>query len=284
LIQAKLVVFSISVVIILGSLFYFRRWKITRPPVGVFNLLDVTIMLMGIILMPLFYLVVPEWLMSGLLILGGVGLLYMFFEGFSWSHSATWLATMLLCVANLGAFWQFGANSTALFITNDLVQVLLVIGVVNLWVQSGMKARHAAILGAALIAYDFIFTALLSMMSDLFNRLGQTPFAPMVAWQAGSGAQWVAIGLGDLLMAAVTPLVLRKAYGTNASLMAAICSLAALLSVLFLPVAMLGKTFPVMVVLGPLIVAQYLFWYWRKGKERTTHQYLSQEPIVVDGR
>ena len=37
-------------------------------------------------------------------------------------------------------------------------------------------------------------------------------------------------------------------------------------------------TFPVMVVLGPLMVAQYLTWIWQRGTERTTWQYLQAEP------
>ena len=40
----------------------------------------------------------------------------------------------------------------------------------------------------------------------------------------------------------------------------------------------LEETFPVMVVLGPLMVVQYAFWRWKRGAERTTRQYLQAEP------
>jgi hypothetical protein len=37
-------------------------------------------------------------------------------------------------------------------------------------------------------------------------------------------------------------------------------------------------TLPAMIVLGPLMVAQYLFWERRLGGERTTWQYQQAEP------
>ena len=37
-------------------------------------------------------------------------------------------------------------------------------------------------------------------------------------------------------------------------------------------------TVPAMVALGPLMVAQYLFWARRLGAERTTWQYQQAEP------
>jgi hypothetical protein len=37
--------------------------------------------------------------------------------------------------------------------------------------------------------------------------------------------------------------------------------------------------FPVMVILGPLMVAQYLYWRRRHGPERTTRQYRLAERV-----
>jgi hypothetical protein len=36
--------------------------------------------------------------------------------------------------------------------------------------------------------------------------------------------------------------------------------------------------FPVMILLGPLIVLQFAYWRRRLGRERTTQQYLQAEP------
>jgi hypothetical protein len=42
------------------------------------------------------------------------------------------------------------------------------VGAANLWAQSGMRARDAAVLAGALTLYDFIFTSQLTLMADLF--------------------------------------------------------------------------------------------------------------------
>ncbi len=44
---------------------YFRRYEITRPPVGVFGLGDVAVMIGAIVLLPYLYLAFPLWLVGG---------------------------------------------------------------------------------------------------------------------------------------------------------------------------------------------------------------------------
>jgi hypothetical protein len=78
-----------------------------------------------------------------------------------------------------------------------------------------------------------------------------------------------------VLLATVFPLVMRKAFGCSAGMIA--LALAAIGTLLALP---LQGAFPVMVVLGPLMMLQYLFWRRRCGRERTTWQYLQEEPFV----
>lgn len=85
----------------------------------------------------------------------------------------------------------------------------------------------------------------------------------------------MAIGLGDLLLAAVYPLALRKAFGRTAGLTGLVVALIVVGGLLAMPLA---GTFPVMVVLGPLMVLQYAWWIRRRGAERTTWQYLQAEP------
>ena len=94
-----------------------------------------------------------------------------------------------------------------------------------------------------------------------------------VGW--GSGSSTLGIGLGDLLLATVFPLVMRKAFGREAGITALLLSLGAIGTMLILPFRGL---FPAMVVLGPLMALQYLLWRRRCGQERTMWQYLQQEP------
>jgi hypothetical protein len=149
-----------------------------------------------------------------------------------------------------------------------------------------MKARDLAVLAGGLAAYDFVATAQLPVTADLFARLAGLPFAPVVVWPVGPGGLWLGVGLGDLLLASVAPLVLRKAFGRAAGVAAASLSMGAIVVALALalPAAgaeaqVAGRPFPVMVVLGPLLVLQYLYWRRQRGPERTTWQYLQAEPM-----
>jgi hypothetical protein len=138
---------------------------------------------------------------------------------------------------------------------NNLFVILSVISIANTWAQAGMKARDAAILAGLLILYDFIATAQHSLMGDLFGHLQSLPLAPLIVW--GGAEQFAAIGLGDLLMLTVFPLAMCKGFGTRAGLVALFAGLATLIGLVMLQ---LTGIFPVMVVLGPLIVTQYLIW------------------------
>jgi hypothetical protein len=61
---------------ILGGWAYFRRYQVSRPPIGVFTLKDLALMVLFIILVPFLYLVLPIWLAAGLLLLAVLSVLY----------------------------------------------------------------------------------------------------------------------------------------------------------------------------------------------------------------
>ncbi len=266
-------------VALLLSWHYFRHFQMTRPPIGVFRLGDVAFMLGGIVLIPYLYLAIPRWIVATLLLLGASSLLYFVFEPVLRVRWAIWAVTLSLLLADLGAAWGLGVESLLFVIVNNLVQLLSVVGIAVLWVQSGMKARDLTILALALALYDFIFTTQLPLMNDLFQRLAGLPFAPLVVWPVDRAGQWVGIGLGDLLLAAAFPLVMRKAFGRPAGLAALLSGLGVLVLLFVLPMSgAWAKIFPVMVVLGPLIGLQYLYWRYRRGAERTMWQYLLAEP------
>ena len=272
------VVLGLGVAAVLLSWLYFRRYQVTRPPIGVFNLTDIAYMIGGIILVPYLYLILPIWLVAALLVIGALSVLYFTWEPILRSRLLIWLVSLTFVGADIWASIQFGTASNQFFIVNDVVLLLMVIGLTNLWAQSGMRAGDAAILGAFLTVYDLTATWLLPVMTDMIARLAALPFSPMVAWSIGEGRLWVGIGLGDLLIASVFPMVMRKAFGRRAGLAAMLIALAAIAAIMLVPIAAI---FPVMIVLGPLMVLQYLYWIRQWGQERTTWQYLQAEPVLA---
>lgn len=274
-----MILFHSAAAMILGW-FYFRRYAMTRPPIGVFNLGDVAVMIGMVILVPFLYLLLPIGMVTSLLALAGLSILYFTWEPVLKRSWFIWLVTLLLAGGDLVTARVPGINPRWFFAINNIVMVITVVGVTNLWAQSGMKARHAAILGAALAIYDLIATSLLPLMNDLFARLDGLPFAPTVAWPMNTAGQWLGIGLGDLVLATVFPLVMRKAFGRRAGMFALIIGLGTISLLVFaLTFGWLVGAVPVMVVLGPLMVFQYVYWYRRQHQERTTWQYQLAEPI-----
>jgi hypothetical protein len=247
----------------------------TRAPVGVFNLRDVACVLGGIIAVPYLYLALPRWLVAGLLILSLSGLIYYTCEPVLRARWSAGLVTCGLVAVELATAQLAGGTSAAFLGANNLVLIVVIVGLANLWAQSGMRARDAAGLAAGLTVYDFIATAQLPMMGDLFRHLAGLPFSPLLAWSIDPAGHWLGLGLGDVLLAATCPLVLRKAFGRRAGLTALLLAGVALGALLLAP---LPGIFPVMIVLGPLMVAQYGFWARRSGAERTTWQYRQAEP------
>jgi len=257
---------------------YFRRYRMTRPPMGVFNLWDVALIVACIVLVPYLHMAAPDWLVIALLGGGFLGLLYYTFEPVLKARWAVWLVCLGLMAADAGL--RFGASSTVFFVVNNALLLGVIVGTANLWAQGGLRARDAAVLGALLGVYDFLATSVFTQMTTVVGRLDGLPFAPMVAWPVGDGGQWWGIGLGDLLFAAVFPLAMRKAFGVAAGLVAAALAVTAIAGLLLAcELAAVQAAFPVMVLLGPLMVLQYLAWRHRRGPERTTWQYLQAEPI-----
>jgi len=273
---ARTVVLAHVVVALLLGWVYFRRYRIVRPPIGVFDLLDIAMMIGGIILIPFLYLLLPHLLVLSLLILGAGSGIYFVLEPMQRRKWLLWASTLLLVGLDVLLARRYSVMNELTLLVNNLVLLITVVGITNLWAQSGMRARDAAILGALLLIYDYVATSVVGQMDQVFEQLAGLPLVPLFAWTTGDGG-WLSLGLGDVLMATVFPLALRKAYGRQAGLIAMALALLTLMLVMLSP---LERTFPVMVVLGPLMVVQYTVWRWRHGVERTTRQYLQAEPAT----
>jgi hypothetical protein len=281
MLQVFLIIFAHTVGAMLLSWVYFDRYPIKRPPIGVFNLWDVGVMMGGILLIPYLYLALPRWAVAGLLGMASLGLTYLCFKPIWTRRGWLWLTVLALTGGEVALLTAFGANSPLFLTANNLLQTIIVVGIANLWAQGGMNARDAAMLGGALTVYDYIFTNLLPMMDNLFAQLKELPFAPLVAWSTGDG-QWGVMGLGDLLLASLFPLVMRRSHGKPAGLMALSLTAATIAGVMLAFLIRPPQTsFPLMIVLGPLMVGQHLFWRWswpwRCRKEDT----MNKHPTII---
>lgn len=277
MIAASVGLLSLMAATILLGWDYWCRYRVSRPPIGVMTLGDVLVLVAGIILIPHLYLALPGWLVSAILALGSLGILQLLLEPVLPAPSLSWVVAGGLVGAETLLAARAGTSSLAYLALNDLVLILLVVGVTNLWAQSGLKAHDLAVLAAVLTVYDLTATALLPLTTELIERLAGLPFTPLLMWPTPDDG-WLGLGLGDLLLATVGPLVLRKAFGRTAGILAIVIALVTIGVVLTLPLlGLLRGAFPVMVVLGPLLIGQNAFWMHRRGSERTMSAYLAAE-------
>ncbi len=72
---------------------------------------------------------------------------------------------------------------------------------------------------------------------------------------------------------------MRKAFGPQAGVAAVVINGLAITGIVWLPVFAPIAIFPVMVVLGPLTVAQYLYWMRKFAAEQTFRQYQVAENL-----
>lgn len=276
------VAFGLSVLAVLGSAAYFRRYEVPRPPIGRVNLRDVGFLLAAIIVVPYLYLAVPLAVVAGMLSVAVFSLLLMAGQPVLGGPRRAGAVACAVVVADVSIALASGTTSPAFLAFNNLVVVVFVIGAANLWAQSGMTARDATVLGAGLIVYDVVATSQLTLMDELITRLSHVPLMPFVLWHADGGA--LGIGFGDLVLASVFPLVMRKAFGRRAGTVAIALGLGAIAVLMALvDFGVIVRTVPAMVALGPLMIAQYAFWR-RGSRERTTRQYLLADPLPARAR
>ncbi|MEU1289743.1 hypothetical protein [Kitasatospora sp. NPDC005856] len=260
---------------------YLARVRMPRPPVGVYTGGDVAVLCAGVVLAPLLYAALPGAAVSA--VFGLVGCLAVQFtlapllagtrlRPGPWSWAAALTATAATALAALTG--HPGAARAG----SDLMIAVAVVGVANLWAQSGLRSAHTAALAAVLTGYDLAATTLTDTTTRFFAQVQDRPFAPLLALTGGP--QPVAVGLGDLLLLVLYPLVAAKAHGRTAAVTAALTGLltTSAVSACF-AAGWLTTGFPLLTALGPLIVAQHLYWRRRHGGERTTAQWRAGHPL-----
>jgi hypothetical protein len=273
---ALAVVFGLYLAAMLLSLAYFTRYRMAAPPLGVMNLSDVAVVLACIVLVPYLHVLAPSWASTALLSVVMGSLFYLLVEPLVAGRPWRGLIAGSGVALGLAAAWGLPGGSPVYTAINNVLVVLAVVALGNLWVQSGLSVRNLMVLALAISVYDFVFTGRLPLTAELFVRLEQQPFEPLIAWR--DGPVWPAMGLGDTLMAASFVVALLKAWGRGAA-MAGLATMALAVPVLYLR-PLLGTLFvtdayPAMVIIGPAQLALYLVCRRHFGAERTLGEYRS---------
>jgi hypothetical protein len=256
------------------SYLYFRTVRIARPPVGRYNLRDVVFMMIAVVVLPPLYLEVPTWLVT--IVLGMVFVAVLQFtlapvlpRPVPLLAAASIVVTDVVVAHTVG---HSGLGFHAFVALNDVVIAAGVVGVCNLYVQNGMRARDVAVFGVALAVYDFAATIALPIMVEFFSRVRALPLAPILSW--GHGSSSAPIGLGDVLMLTLWTLVSYKAFGRVSAWIAGCLGLTTV-TVFFVLVSagVITTGVPSMAALGPLMALHYLASRRRHGPERSVLEY-----------
>ncbi|NEA43669.1 hypothetical protein [Streptomyces sp. SID11385] len=258
----------VAVITLLG-LGYVARVRMPRPPVGKYEAADVLVAMVVVMVAPLLYLELPRTAVAVVF-----GLVLCAALQFTLAPLLGGLRAAVLAVVAVAATGGLALadRTLAVLVLTDVLLAVAVVGVAAMWAQSGFRSVHAAWFAGLLAVYDLVATGLTSVMDRFATQVMGLPFAPLLAVTRGDPP--VALGLGDLLLIVLFPMVAAKAFGRAAALLAGALGVLAssAVSVLFATGTLTGA-FPLMVVLGPVIVAQHLYWIRRTGRERTTAQW-----------
>jgi len=257
----------------LAALGYLGRYEMDRPPIGVYTFPDIAVMAVAVAIVPVLYTHIPVAAIGTLFGLVLLVVLRATLQPILPGPRATIAAIALLAGdAGLSMAGATGVTHSIYLLTNDLALGIAVLGIANLYVQSGMRAVHVAVFAALLAVYDYIATAVLPTTVDLVNRLAGRPFAPQIV--VGTGTNMVGAGLGDALMLVLWALVAAKAFGRLPGYVGALVGAGSIGCILLgIRTGLITGAVPAMVVLGPLTVGQYLGWRTRRGTERPWQQW-----------
>jgi hypothetical protein len=196
-----------------AALFYFRKVRLERPAIGVFNGRDIVILFGFIVTLPVLYLYLPPVVLTIFLVITFVSALSIGYRPVLpslvlWPAIGLLIGTNILVARNLLGTtrgWQlyWGLTSVAV--------LLAAVAVANLYVQGGMRLRHVAWFALGLAVYDPIFSFGVPLTAQLADAFAGFPLDPSIGFRAGLNS--ANIGIGDLLVYSAFTVAAYKAYG-----------------------------------------------------------------------
>jgi len=276
-----------TLAIIWCTLVYLRRVRMERPAIGRFNGRDIVVLLGFLVILPNFYVWLPEWALLGVLMVTfaaslSIGFRPIMARGMIWPvvglliGADIWMGRTLLGTT-LG--WQI------FWTTNSVIVLLGAVTVSNLYVQGGMRLKVVSSFALVLAVYDLIFTNLFPISEHLVEHFIGFPLYPAIGFRVGFND--ATLGLGDLLIYALFAAAAYKAYGRRAAWVAtalivvfgvALPSLAPLLINSIDPRT--DVLVPVQTYFGPFEYLGYLWMRRHYGAERTMREFLASNDIA----
>jgi hypothetical protein len=183
-----------------GALIYFRRVRLERPAIGVFNARDVIIVGFFVLILPFLYVLLPLPVVTGLLILTFVGASYLTLSPLLPAR-IMWPAIVGFIAADIFVTNEFLGTTSGwqlYWVINSAIVLVAAIGVSNLYVQGGMRFRHVAGFIGFLAVYDAFFSLVIPISVHLADTVEGRPLDPAVGFRM---FEFIGdIGLGDLLV------------------------------------------------------------------------------------
>lgn len=266
----------------LGALYYFRRVRMERPPIGTFNGRDIVILLTFIVALPFLYGYLPLWLITCLLALTFTSSLYLGYKPVL-GTARTWLGIGLLIGLNVWTSHHLMGTTAGWQLWWAELSIMVGLGAIsvsNLYVQGGMKLQYVAWFALALAAYDIVFATVLPLTDELVAGYLAHPLDPLMGMRFGIDNY--GLGLGDLLVYSLFIVASYKAYGVKAARIAfgLILFFGAFVTA-FIPFTLnfvdtqLDLLVPSQALFGPAAFLCYLWMKRRYGRERTMAEYLA---------
>jgi hypothetical protein len=203
-----------------AALVYFRRVRLERPAVGVFNGRDVVILFGFIVTLPVLYLFLPPLVLTIFLVITFVSALSIGYRpllpaAVLWPVIGLLIGTNILVARHLLGTtrgWQLYWALTSVAV------LLAAVAVANLYIQGGMRLRHVAWFALGLAVYDPIFSFGIPLTAKLADAFAGFPLDPSIGFRAGLNS--ANIGIGDLLVYSAFTVAAYKGYGRRGAKLA----------------------------------------------------------------
>lgn len=291
------VVFIAALLAPLLSLLYFRRVRLERPALGVFNTRDIALILVFILSLPFLYLVLPIYVLTGMLTLTFSTALYIVLRPFL-RPLYLWPLVVFLLVGDIVVTRTLMGTTQGwqiYWVFNNVIVLGAAVGISNLYVQGGMRMSQVVWFSLILAAYDLFFDLVVPISAHLADRFHGQPLDAAMGWISGSYSS--NLGIGDILVFALFTISAYKGFGRR-GIVAAVVTISifgvlvpSLSPLMILPLVRggVGITIPVQTFFGPFAVLTY-YMLRRSGPERSMAQWLraeaeeGYEPIRVSRR